>query len=177
MVARRSCQIDLHHWHITSRTVLDTSNDQSSIPRPFFRYHEPSLGVTVVGEPRYFDPIADAKYIQLTTYRRDGRSVATTVHVVVSGDEAFFRTWDVSGKAKRIRHTSRVTVVSSSARGRPYGAAILARAMLLEGLESERVAALLAKKHPVLHGWLIPRVHRLRGWKTQQYRLSPPSDT
>jgi PPOX class probable F420-dependent enzyme len=125
----------------------------------------------------YFAPIGDAKYIQLTTYRRDGRAVATPVHVVAAGDSAFFRTWNVSGKAKRIRHTAMVTVAPSSVRGRPYEAPMRAQATLLEGLESERAAELLAKKHPIVHGWLIPKVHRLRGWKTQQYRLTPPVPT
>jgi hypothetical protein len=52
--------------------------------------------------------------------------------------------------------------------------AVNAQATLPEGLESERAAGLLAKSHPIVHGWLIPKVHRLRGWKTQQYRLTPP---
>ena len=125
----------------------------------------------------YFAPIGDAKYIQLTTYRRDGRAVATPVHVVAAGNSAFFRTWDVSGKAKRIRHTPMVMVAPSSMRGRPYEAPRRAQATLLEGLESERAAGLLAKKHRIVHGWLIPKVHRLRGWKTQQYRLTPPPPT
>lgn len=124
----------------------------------------------------YFAPIEHAKYIQLTTFRRDGTPVATPVHVVVLGDTAVFRTWDVSGKAKRIRHSPSVTVAPSTARGRPRGSAIRARATLLEGLESERAAGMLAKKHPIMHGWLIPRVHRLRGWATQQYQLSQPGD-
>ena len=128
----------------------------------------------MASESSYFAPIEGAKYIALTTYRRDGTAVATPVNVVVEGGHAFFRTWDVSGKAKRIRHTPTVTVAPSSARGRPLGAPIQASATLLEGAESDHAAALIAKKHPILHGWLIPRVHRLRGWKTQQFRLSPP---
>ena len=128
----------------------------------------------MASESSYFAPIEGAKYIQLTTYRRDGTAVATPVNVVVEGGHAFFRTWDVSGKAKRIRRTPIVTVAPSSARGRPLGAPIQASAALLEGAESDHAAALIAKKHPVLHGWLIPRVHRRRGWKTQQFRLSPP---
>jgi hypothetical protein len=115
--------------------------------------------MTMGSESSYFAPIEGAKYIQLTTYRRDGTAVATPVNVVVEGGHAFFRTWDVSGKAKRIRRR---------------GAPIQASATLLQGAESDHAAALIAKKHPVLHGWVIPRVHRLRGWKTQQFRLGPP---
>ena len=44
-----------------------------------------------------------------------------------------------------------------------------------EGEDSGRAARMLATKHPMLHGWLIPWVHRRRGWITQQYRLDPPA--
>jgi PPOX class probable F420-dependent enzyme len=122
----------------------------------------------------YFAPLAGAKYVQLTTFRRDGRAVATPVHIVADGDVAFFRTWDVAGKAKRLRHTSAVRVAPSTFRGRPRGPAIRAEAYLLEGEASQRAARLLARKHPVLHGRLIPWYHRRRGWSTQQYRLERP---
>jgi len=45
--------------------------------------------------------------VQLTTFRKNGTPVATPVHVVVDGDVAYFRTWDVAGKAKRLRQTPR----------------------------------------------------------------------
>lgn len=73
---------------------------------------------------RYFAPLAKAKYVQLTTFRRNGTPVAA----------------------------------------------------LLGGDDSAQAARMLARKHPVLHGWLIPWMHRRRGWTTQQYRLTPPPD-
>ena len=54
------------------------------------------------------------------------------------------------------------------------GPAIRAEAYLLEGEASQRAARLLARKHPVLHGRLIPWYHRRRGWTTHQYRLERP---
>jgi PPOX class probable F420-dependent enzyme len=126
--------------------------------------------------PGYFAPVSGAKYIQLTTFRRDGRAVPTPVHIVTDGDAAFFRTWHVAGKAKRLRHTSAVLIAPSTFRGRPLGSPIPAEARLLEGEASERAARLLARKHPVLHGRLIPWYHRRRGWVTQQYRLENSRD-
>jgi len=79
----------------------------------------------------------------------------------------------VSGKAKRLRHTAEVEIAPSTIRGRPTGAAIRARAQLLEGQASQRAAQLIAARHPVLHGRLIPWWHRRRGWVTQQYQLHP----
>jgi hypothetical protein len=125
--------------------------------------------------PGYFAPVAEATYIVLTTYRRDGRAVSTPVHLVVEGNQAFFRTWDVAGKAKRLRHTPEVEIAPATFRGRTLGPAMRARAHLLEGEESGRAARMLAIKHPILHGRLIPWAHRRRGWITQQYRLDPPA--
>jgi uncharacterized protein len=122
----------------------------------------------------YFGPLSTSKYMLLTTFRRDGRAVGTPVHVVVEDDAAFFRTWDVSGKAKRLRHTATVQVAPSKLRGGRLGPDLPATAVLLEGEESRQAAGKLAEKHPVLHGHLIPWAHRRRGWQTQQYRLSPP---
>jgi uncharacterized protein len=122
----------------------------------------------------YFAPLSASKYMLLTTFRRDGTPVETPVHVVVEGDAAVFRTWDVSGKAKRIRRTATVEVAPSTLRGGRKGPDLPARAVLLEGEESRRAAEKLAQKHPVLHGHLIPWAHGRRGWKTQQYRLVPP---
>jgi uncharacterized protein len=124
----------------------------------------------------YFAPLAGATYIQLVTFRRDGRPVGTAVHVVLADDgiNAYFRTWNVAGKAKRLRHNAAVEVARSTFRGRPTGPGLHAQAQLLAGADSERAAGLLAARHPVLHGKLIPWYHRRRGWTTQQYRLSPP---
>jgi uncharacterized protein len=128
------------------------------------------------GSAGYFTPLATATYIRLITFRRDGRAVATPVHVVVTADgaRAYFRTWDVTGKAKRIRHNAAVEVAPATFRGRPLGPDLKATARLLDGAESAQAAAMLAARHPVLHGRLIPWYHRRRGWTTQQYLLSPP---
>jgi PPOX class probable F420-dependent enzyme len=124
--------------------------------------------------PGYFAAISRAKYVRLTTFRRDGTPVPTAVHIVVDGDTAFFRTWNTTGKAKRIRHTPAVLVAPSTMRGHPRGPAIRAQAQLLDGEASHQAARLLAAKHPILHGRLIPWFHRRRGWITQQYELVAP---
>jgi uncharacterized protein len=125
----------------------------------------------------YFAPLSASTYMLLTTFRKDGRAVGTPVHVVVAGDAAFFRTWDVSGKAKRLRRTAAVRAAPCTSRGRRRGDDLRATAVLLTGEESHQAAAALARAHPLLHGRLIPWYHRRRGWKTQQYRLDPPGTT
>ena len=122
----------------------------------------------------YFSSLAGATYAQLTTFRRDGRAVCTAVHVVMAGDQVFFRTWDVAGKAKRLAHTPAVQIAPATFRGRPRKPPVSAEAYLLHGAAAEEAAALLARRHPILHGRLIPWYHRRRGWSTQQYRVVPP---
>mgnify|MGYP003116469110 CR=1 FL=1 len=62
--------------------------------------------------------LGDEKYILLTTFKRDGTPVATPVWAVpLDGGDIGFWTSSGSGKAKRLAHTSRVTVQPCDARG------------------------------------------------------------
>jgi PPOX class probable F420-dependent enzyme len=123
----------------------------------------------------YFGTLSRCTYTELVTFRRDGTPVGTPVHLAArpDGERAYFRTWHTTGKAKRIRHTSRVTLAPATARGRPVGPRVPAHARLLEGAEARTAAGLLAARHPLLHGVLIPRYHRLRGRRTLHYELTP----
>jgi uncharacterized protein len=119
------------------------------------------------------EPFVDQKTVLLTTYRRDGTGVGTPVHIAVDGDRAFVRTWDTTWKLKRIRNNPEVRVAPCTAGGRPTGLALRARARVLGGVESEYAAEMLARKYPILHGVLIPRLHRLRGNRTMHIELTP----
>ncbi|HZS92733.1 MAG TPA: PPOX class F420-dependent oxidoreductase [Chloroflexota bacterium] len=116
---------------------------------------------------------ARQKTILLTSYRRDGTPVGTPVHVAVDGDRAFIRTWDATWKYKRMRNNPEVEIAPSTVRGRPTGPAIHAHARLLSGDEATYAARALARKYPILHGILIPLVHRLRGYRTAHIELTP----
>lgn len=135
----------------------------------------PQTSSTTTG---YFAAFSRRTYTSLTTFRRDGTPVGTPVHVASPpGDETgYFRTWHTTGKAKRLRNDSRVELAPSTFRGTRLGPAAPARARLLEGEEAARAAELLAARHPILHGVLIPRYHRLRGWRTLHYELTSPHD-
>ncbi len=122
------------------------------------------------------EPFARQWAVLLTTHRRDGRPVGTPVSIAVDGDRAFVRTWDATGKFKRVRNNPEVEVAPCTVLGRPTGPAIRARARVLKGDESARAARLLARKHPVLHKLLVPAVHRLRGNETVHLELTPVDD-
>jgi PPOX class probable F420-dependent enzyme len=116
------------------------------------------------------------KTVLVTTYRRDGRPVSTPVSLAVEGDHAYLRSFEKAGKTRRIGHNPRVEVAPSTARGRPTGPGIRATARRLEGAESRRAARLLARKHPLLHGVLVPLTHRLgraKTGKTVHFQLTP----
>ncbi len=106
-------------------------------------------------------PFVRQKTVVLTSYRRDGRPVGTPVSIAVDGDRAVVRSFEKAGKTRRIGRNPVIEVAPSTARGTPAGPGINARARRLEGAEASRAARLLAAKHPLLHGLLVPLTHRL----------------
>jgi PPOX class probable F420-dependent enzyme len=93
---------------------------------------------------------ADEKHVLLTTYRRDGRPVATTVWWADLGDGNFgFWTSSTSGKVKRLAHTSRVTVQPCNMRGvvRPGTSPVEATARVVAGGELEEIRRRVKAKY------------------------------
>jgi PPOX class probable F420-dependent enzyme len=121
-----------------------------------------------------FDRFSDERQVLLTTYKRDGSAVGTPVHIAVAGPVAYVRTFDPSGKHKRLRRNPHVEIAPCGLRGRVTGLPMHASARVLDGEEAERAARLLAEKYPFLHGKLIPWYHRRKGLVTTQIELSLP---
>src|SRR5271154_2765107 len=97
--------------------------------------------------------LTSEKYVLFTTFRRDGTPVATPVWVVELDTNSFgFWTSSESGKAKRLAHTSRVTVQPCNARGvpRPGTSASEANAKLVEGAEFEQIQAKVVAKYGMM---------------------------
>lgn len=64
-------------------------------------------------------PIADARYVSFTTFRRNGTPVATPVWIAPLGDGRLgFMTNDNVGKTKRLAHTRRIELRECDMRGR-----------------------------------------------------------
>jgi PPOX class probable F420-dependent enzyme len=117
------------------------------------------------------DTLGGQKTVLLETRKRDGTWVGTPVSIVVAGGRAFFRTYEASGKAKRLRNFPEVKVAPSTMRGRATGPSVTGRARLLDDDEAIRVRALLAAKYPWLQGRMVPAMHRRKGWRTLHYEL------
>ncbi len=94
--------------------------------------------------------LSDEKYILLTTFRRDGTPVSTPVWMVRLDDHQIgFWTSSGSGKAKRLAHTSRVTLQPCDARGRVRAGttATDASARLVTGEELAAIGDLVRAKY------------------------------
>ncbi len=114
-----------------------------------------------------FDPAAEP-YVNLATFRRDGREVRTPVWIAADRRDPAGRTFFVytnrtSGKVKRVRANGRARLAACDWRGNVHGEWIDARAELVgDDAERERgLAAVVAK-----YGWqmrLALGVSRLSG--------------
>jgi PPOX class probable F420-dependent enzyme len=119
------------------------------------------------------EQFADQNTVILTSFRRDGTPVDTPVHLAVEGGRAYFRTYATALKTRRLRRNPEVELwVASNGRSpalaallrqkaaRRTGPGIRAQVRLQSGEDSARAAGALARRYPVLHGFLIPWLHR-----------------
>lgn len=108
------------------------------------------------------DSLAAAKYLSLTTFRRDGTAVSTPVWLVRDGESLRVITQGDSGKAKRLRHTSRVLLAPCDARGRLKGEQVTGTATLQSPEETVATERMIARRYGIL-GRLLLRRSRRRG--------------
>jgi len=63
------------------------------------------------------DPLAEARYVNLGTFRRDGSRVGTPVWAAGEGDVYYVFSAGDAGKVKRLRNSDRAEVAACDARG------------------------------------------------------------
>ena len=119
------------------------------------------LGNVSVATDPLLVPFVLQKTIRLSTFRKDGTAGTSPVSIAVHGDRAYFRTYERAIKARRILRNPNVEIGSATMSGKPIGPMLPAHARLLEGAEYRQAARLLRRKYPVLHGVVVPSVHRL----------------
>lgn len=97
-----------------------------------------------------FEQLAQARYLDLVTYRRAGQGVHTPVWFAVeNGSYVVFSAGD-AGKVKRLRNSSRAMVARCDARGKVTGDHVeVAAALVTAPDECARAYAALRKKY----GW------------------------
>ena len=108
-----------------------------------------------------------AKYVSFTTYKKNGDPVSLPVWVVPFDGGYAFTTDHDAFKVKRVRRDSRATLAVCTFKGQvaPDATVYQGTAVLLDGPDSKRVAALVRKKYSVMYLAIIAQsaVRRLFG--------------
>lgn len=126
------------------------------------------------------EELGRARYVSLTTFRKNGTAVATPVWAVAGGGELYVWTRDDAWKVKRIRNDGRVTVVACDVRGRVAdGAEVFeGEARLLDEAGLKRVRKLMLRKY-TWQFWMLDvpaaLVRRGRPHTAIAVRLAPPA--
>ncbi|MET9731145.1 PPOX class F420-dependent oxidoreductase [Streptomyces sp. NPDC006458] len=96
------------------------------------------------------DRLAAGKYLLVTSYRKNGTTVATPVWVVRDGDALGVWTAADSWKVKRIRNRADVLVGPCDLRGNPTGEQVPGTAEICDEATSARYRTLVARKYGIL---------------------------
>jgi uncharacterized protein len=86
-----------------------------------------------------FDLLEGQRYMRLTTFRRSGEAVPTTVWSAPVDGRLYVFTGANSGKAKRIRNNPRVTLTPSNFRGKPKTQVSIEAEARIMGRDEEEV--------------------------------------
>ncbi len=97
-----------------------------------------------------FSVVEGHKYLSLTSFRKSGKPVATPVWFVEKEGKICVWTQAHSGKMKRLRHTSRVTLAPCTMGGKVIGPTVEGLARIISPQEKEQVRLLLQGKY----GWM-----------------------
>jgi uncharacterized protein len=108
---------------------------------------DPAADGAATGARRWFGDLEPHRFLTLSTRRRSGVVVPTTVWFALTGDVVYVKTDRRSGKVKRIRNDPRVTLRPCTMRGKPRGEEIDAVASILPADAHARPEAVLAARH------------------------------
>ena len=97
-------------------------------------------------QPGAATPGFGGRYLSITSYKHDGRGVATPVWFVQRDGRLLVETDAASGKVKRIRRNPQVRVAVCTASGRLRGKQVSAVAEILPDSEIGTVERLIAGK-------------------------------
>jgi len=138
--------------------------------------------MTVRSTAEPWAPVRGERAVMLTTYRRDGRSVATPVGYGIDGPTLYFMTDPGTGKVRRLRHTATVTLAASTLRGAVKGPAITGVASEITGAEADQGRRRITSTNRLAWFFLLRKARRA-GWdwvvyavRRDQHTLQTPHD-
>ena len=120
-----------------------------------------------------------SEYVSLTTFRRSGVPVATPVWAAADGADLVVWTRTDTGKVKRLRHTTRVTVAPCEFRGTTTGDAVEGVAEIIDHAEWPRALAALRRDYGLrfqlgyLTSRLVQRLSRRDDDRNEIIRIRP----
>ena len=112
------------------------------------------------------------RYLNLTTFRKNGTPVVTTVWFAQLDESVYLWTAKTSGKVKRIRNNPTVQIAPSSHLGRPCGPDIEGSARILPVGEQQAAEQLMGRKY----GWqkrMFALLWRLQGREHIYIEITP----
>ena len=113
--------------------------------------------------------LASHKFIQLTTFRKNGDAVATPVWFVAENGKLYVTTNGNAGKLKRIRSTGRVLLAPCDPRGKALGEQVEVRVRDVPQDQHGDVHTLLARKYGFPYR-VFAVIHIFIGWKRKAKR-------
>jgi uncharacterized protein len=91
----------------------------------------------------------DYKYINLETYKKNGKSISTPVWFVIENNLIFVVTRSSTGKVKRLKNNPNVRIMPCGFRGGPKGEWVSGIAEFIDCRESARIVNLRNKKYGI----------------------------
>ena len=114
-----------------------------------------------------FPNLVGHRYVNLTTFRKTGKAVATLVWFAEETGRVYVYTAPDSGKVKRLRNNPRVQLAPCTFSGKVLGPAVEAQACILAVGGTDRARAALLRKY----GWQA----RLGLFLSRLRRREPPA--
>lgn len=109
-----------------------------------------------------FADLAEAQYILLTTFTKDGKPKPTPIWAALEKDRLLVITQEKSWKVKRIRNTPRVTLAICTMNGRPTSEAVEGTAVILDKSQTAAVYDAIGKRYGIV-GKVFNLFSKLRG--------------
>ena len=91
--------------------------------------------------------LAEQKYINLETFRKNGDGVKTPVWFVTDNDKIYVITRESTGKVKRLANNSQVSLARCSFKGKIQGEWLSGQASIVSGDEARNAIKMRKKKY------------------------------
>ncbi|WP_040778135.1 PPOX class F420-dependent oxidoreductase [Nocardia pneumoniae] len=100
-----------------------------------------------------FGPVGAARYVLLTSFKKDGSPVASPVWAALGDGKLYVASNADSWKIKRIRRNPAVTLQPCSLRGKAHGEIVNATAVVLDQASSDAARRLIRRRYGI-QGWI-----------------------